>query len=132
MENLYLNFLSYLGVGLGLLLVGTFLFEVTTKNKEFALIASGNKTAAYVLGGRLLGLALVLYSTIANSVSLFDMVIWGAVGIIAQIVAFYLAEILTPSFSLNDAIDKDNQAVGIFLLILSIAIGLIIAGSLTY
>jgi len=132
MDNLYLNFLSYVGVGLVLLIIGTILFVITTRNKEFTLIAQGNKTAAYVLGGRLLGLALVLYSAIANSVSLIDMVIWGGIGIVAQIIAFYLAEILTPTFSLNDAIDKDNQAVGLFLLMLSITIGLVIAGSLTY
>ena len=132
MDNLYLNFLSYLGVAMGLLVIGTALFEVTTKNKEFSLIAQGNKTAAYVLGGRLLGLAIVMYSAIANSVSIIDMIIWGAIGIVAQIVVFYLAEILTPTFSLNDAIDQDNQAVGLFLLMLSISIGLTIAGSLTY
>lgn len=132
MENLYLNFLSYLGVGLVLLIVGTFLFEITTKNKEFKLISQGNKTAAYVLGGKVLGLSIVLYSAIANSISLIDMVIWGSIAILAQIIVFYLAEILTPTFSLNEAIEKDNQAVGLFLLILSVSIGLTIAGSLTY
>lgn len=55
--------------------------EVTTKVKEFKLMAQGNKAVSYVLGGRLLGLAIVLYSTAANSISLLDMVSWGAVGI---------------------------------------------------
>ena len=44
--------------------------EVTTKVKEFKLMAQGNKAVSYVLGGRLLGLAIVLYSTAANSISL--------------------------------------------------------------
>ena len=56
--------------------------EITTKVKEFSLMANGNKAASYVLGGRLLGLAIVLYSALANSISLLDMVIWGAVGIV--------------------------------------------------
>ena len=89
--------------------------EVTTKVKEFKLMAQGNKAVSYVLGGRLLGLAVVLYSTAANSISLLDMISWGAVGILAQIIVFYLAEWLTPRFNINKSLEEDNQAVGLFL-----------------
>lgn len=127
-----INFLIYLGVSLALLLVGLILMEVTTKVKEFSLMAKGNKAASYVLGGRLLGLAIVLYSAAANSISLIDMAIWGAVGIVAQIIVFYLAEWLTPRFNVTQSIEEDNQAVGLFLLLLSVSIGVVIAGCLTY
>ncbi|MGG1396647.1 DUF350 domain-containing protein [Bacillus salipaludis] len=126
------SFLSYLAVSLVLLLVGLFLMEITTKVKEFSLMAKGNKAASYVLGGRLLGLAIVLYSTVANSISLTDMALWGAVGILAQIIVFYLAEWLTPRFNVTHSIEEDNQAVGLFLMFLSVSIGLVIAGCLTY
>jgi putative membrane protein len=126
------NFLLYLAVSLGLLIVGLFLMEVTTKVKEFSLMAKGNKAASYVLGGRVLGLAIVLYSTAANSVSLVDMAIWGGIGILAQIIVFYLAEWLTPRFNVNQSIEEDNQAVGLFLMFLSVSIGVVIAGCLTY
>jgi putative membrane protein len=127
-----INFLIYLGVSLALLLVGLFLMEITTKVKEFSLMAKGNKAASYVLGGRLLGLAIVLYSAAANSISLIDMAIWGGVGIAAQIIVFYLAEWLTPRFNVTQSIEEDNQAVGLFLLLLSLSIGVVIAGCLTY
>ncbi len=130
--ELLLNFLSYFAVGLGLLIVGIFLFEMTTKNKEFQLISQGNKAAAYALGGKIIGLSIVLYASIANSISLYDMVVWGAVAIIVQILAFYIVEWMTPRFHITKAIDDDNQAVGLFLLFVSIALGLTIAGSLTY
>ncbi|MFB6466441.1 DUF350 domain-containing protein [Cytobacillus sp. Hz8] len=126
------NFLLYLVVSLGLLFVGLFLMEITTKVKEFPLMAKGNKAASYVLGGRLLGLAIVLYSTAANSISLSDMALWGAIGIVAQIVVFYLAEWLTPRFNVSQSIEEDNQAVGLFLMLLSVSIGIVIAGCLTY
>ncbi|MBI0578857.1 DUF350 domain-containing protein [Neobacillus cucumis] len=126
------SFLSYLAVSLVLLLVGLFLMEITTKVKEFSLMAKGNKAASYVLGGRVLGLAIVLYSTVANSISLTDMALWGAVGILAQIIVFYLAEWLTPRFNVMQSIEEDNQAVGLFLMFLSVSIGLVIAGCLTY
>ncbi|ENQ3077828.1 TPA: DUF350 domain-containing protein [Bacillus pseudomycoides] len=127
-----MNFLLYVAVSFGLLSIGLFLMEVTTKVKEFSLIAKGNKAASYVLGGRLLGLAIVLYSTAAHSVSLMDMALWGAIGVLAQIVVFYLAELCTPRFNINQSIEEDNQAVGLFLMFLSISIGVVIAGCLTY
>ncbi|MCA1029441.1 DUF350 domain-containing protein [Bacillus timonensis] len=130
--DLVINFLSYLGVGLVLLLVGLWLMELTTKNKEFTLIAQGNKAAAYVLGGRLVGLAVVLWSAIANSVSLVDVAIWGGIAILAQIIVFLLAELLTPKFNITASIDDNNESVGLFLFFLSLSIGIVIAGCLTY
>ncbi|MFP7299182.1 DUF350 domain-containing protein [Neobacillus niacini] len=128
-----LDFLLYLAVSLALLMVGLFLMEITTKVKEFALMAKGNKAASYVLGGRLLGLAIVLYSALAHSISLVDMIVWGAVGIAAQIIVFYLTEWVTPRrFNVSKSIEEDNTAVGLFLLLLSVSIGIVIAGCLTY
>lgn len=95
-------------------------------------MANGNKSASYVLGGRLIGLAIVLYSSAAHSISLSDMFLWGGIGVLAQIVVFYLAEWLTPHFNVTEAIDNDNRAVGFFLMLLSISIGIVIAGCLTY
>lgn len=130
--DLFLSTVSYIGLAVVLLFIGIVLFEVTTKNKEMELIKNGNKAAVYAFGGRILGLAIVLYSSISNSVNILDMVVWGSIAIIIQIVVFYLAELLTPKFNITKAIDDDNQAVGLFLLFLSVSIGLIIAASLTY
>ena len=62
--------------------------EVTTKVKEFKLMAQGNKAVSYVLGGRLLGLAVVLYSTAANSISLLDMISWEQLGFWLKLSSF--------------------------------------------
>lgn len=130
--ELYFSFLSYLGAAIVLLAIGTALFEISTKAKEFKLITQGNQTAALVLGGKVVGLALVLGSSIAHSISMLDMVIWGAVGIISQIVLYYIAELATVRFSINKAVEDDNKAIGILLFLLSISVGWIIAQCLTY
>ncbi len=131
-SDLFLSTLSYIGVATVLLAIGVVLFEVTTKSKELELIRNGKKAAVYAFGGRILGLAIVLYSSISNSVSILDMVLWGALAIVLQIVLFYLADLLIPRLSMTKEIDANNEAVGLLLLFLSISIGLIIAGSLTY
>lgn len=131
--NLYLNFASYVGVSLLLLIVGVVLFTISTpKIKEFRLIAEKNVTAAMSLGGKIFGLAIVLGAAAQYSVSLLDMLLWGAIGIVAQIIVFILAEVITIRFSIHRAIEEDNRAVGTMLLSLSLAVGWIIANCLSY
>jgi putative membrane protein len=131
--NLYLNFVSYLGLAVLLLFVGTILFEIsTTKVKEFKLIAEKNTTAALSLGGKILGLGIVLGSAAEYSISLVDMAIWGVIGIISQIIVFLLAELITIRFSISKAIVEDNRAVGVMLFTLSLSVGWIVAKCLSY
>lgn len=131
--NLYVSFLSYLGVGLLLLMVGVVLFTITTpKIKEFQLIAEKNVTAAMSLGGKIVGLAIVLGAAAEYSVSLLDMMVWGVIGILSQIIVFFLAELITIRFSIHKAIVEDNRAVGTMLFSLSLAVGWIVAKCLSY
>jgi len=131
--NLYINFLSYLGVAIGLLVVGVVLFTISTpKIKEFKLIAEKNVSAAMLLGGKVMGLAIVLGAAAEYSISLMDMAIWGVIGIVAQIIVFILAEVITIRFSIQKAIEEDNRAVGTMLLSLSLAVGWIVAKCLSY
>lgn len=130
--NLFVNYLLYLVTSLILLALGVTIFVFTTKTKEFKLIGQGNTSAGVVLAGRTLGLAIILYSAVANSTSLLDLAIWAFVGIVTQVLANYLAELLTPNFNVEEALEKDNIAVAISLAGMFISIGLIIAGCLTY
>ncbi|EFV78671.1 MULTISPECIES: DUF350 domain-containing protein [Cytobacillus] len=131
--NLYVNFASYLGVALLLLAAGIVLFMISTpKLKEISLIAEKNVSAALVLGGKIIGLAIVLGAAAEYSISLFDMVIWGIIGIVSQVIVFILAEVITIRFSIHKAIEDDNRAVGVMLFSLSLAIGWIVAKCLSY
>ena len=131
--NLYMNFLAYLGVAMLLLIVGMVLFTISTpKINEFKLIAEKNVSAAMLLGGKVIGLALVLGAAAEYSISLMDMAIWGVIGIVAQIVMFIIAELITVRFSIQKAIEQDNRAVGMMLLSLSIAVGWVVAKCLSY
>lgn len=131
--NLYINFASYLGVALLLLIIGIILFMISTpKLHELKLIAERNLTAALVLAGKVIGLAVVLGAAAEYSVSLLDMVVWGLIGIISQIIVFILAEVITIRYSIHKAIEDDNRAVGMMLFSLSISIGWVVAKCLSY
>ena len=138
--NLYWDFISYSLIGLAILLVGLLLFELTTKTKEFALIFQGNAAAGLSLGGRLAGLAIVVRAAAENSVSLTDMVLWGAIGVLALVILYYITELFTLLFgrmlkvnvTLSSAVDNNNIAVGLLILFISISVGMVIAGCLSY
>ncbi len=132
-----INFLLYLGVSLPLLGLGIFIFLRTTPYKEIALLSLGGEdgdrkkadaamACAYDTGGKILGLSIVLASAIFHSVNITDLILWGIVGIILQVTAFYLFELFTP-FKVVDEIPKGNVAVGIFSSRISFATGLLLA-----
>jgi putative membrane protein len=136
------NFLMYLGVSIPLVLLGILLFLFTTPYREYQLIKEGAETtnpqktaaakaAAYDLGGKLLGLTLVLSSAIYHSAGVLDLIIWGVVGAVFQVLIFYLFELLTP-FRVRSEIPKGNISVGIFSAFLSLSTGLLLAGLISY
>ncbi|MDA8226932.1 MAG: DUF350 domain-containing protein [Desulfitobacterium hafniense] len=132
MENLLLNYFIYFGLSVLLMIIGVTGFVFTTKIKEFTMIGEGNVSAAILVSGRVLGLAVILYSAISNSISIFDLMTWAFIGIVTQIIANFLVEFLTRTYSIETAIINDNRAVAIALASMFISIGLIIAGCLTY
>jgi putative membrane protein len=135
------NFLSYLGVSLPLLGLGIYLFMLTTPYKEHKLIADGDEAdrckacaaqaAAYDLGGKILGLSLVLASAVFHAVNLVDLIVWGLIGIIFQVIVFYIFELITP-FTVVKEIPQGNIAVGIFSAFLSVSAGLLLAALISY
>ncbi|GAA3410205.1 DUF350 domain-containing protein [Paenibacillus hodogayensis] len=137
-----LSFLSYLGVTLPILAFGLLAFMITTPYNEYKLIREGAdtsdprkvnaaKAAAHDLGGKIIGLAIVLASAVFHSVSLLDLAMWGILGIIFQVAVFYLFELVTP-FRVVSEIPNGNVSVGIFSSRLSVATGLLMAALISY
>ena len=132
LTSLLINYLIYFGLSTVLMVLGVVIFVYTTKTREFKIIGQGNKAAGIVIAGRTIGLAIILYSAIANSISLLDLAVWAVIGIVTQVVANFLAELLTPGFKVETALEEDNVAVAIVLLGMFVSIGLVIAGCMTY
>lgn len=132
MGELLQSFTIYALSAFGVFIVAMLVIVFVTRHKEFELIGKGNQAAALSFGGKLLGIAFVLGSAITHSIDLMDMVVWGIIGLVAQLLFFFIAEIITVRFSISEAIEKDNKAVGLLLLLLSLSVGWIVAACLTY
>ena len=87
-------FIVHSAVSLALLVAGLFLYIRITPHDELALIRAGNTAAALSLGGAMIGLALPLAFSLAASVSFWDLLVWGVVGLIFQLAAFRLVDMV--------------------------------------
>ncbi|SNR52100.1 DUF350 domain-containing protein [Actinomadura mexicana] len=93
---------AYGAVGIALMALGYLVVEVTTPGKLGRQIwTEGNRGAALLLAAKLLGVAAIVTTAIVTSDSdltdgLVDTAVFGGIGIVLMIVAFFLLDVLTP------------------------------------
>lgn len=118
------HFLAYFAAAVGLAVAFLFLYVQITPHKEIALIRDGNSAAAVQLTGTFLGFAIPVAVVIGNSISIPDMLMWGAVAAIVQLAIFFLiARLLFKAISQRLA---DNcMASGIFVGGIGLGIGIL-------
>lgn len=111
-----------------LLLGGLAAYVMITPLRERELLASGNRAAGIVLGGTVVAFAIPLAATLATSLALLDIVIWGVVALVLQIVTFGVAVLLFRD--LRPMIENGNVAAATTLAALQLAIALLNAGAM--
>ena len=111
-----------------LLAVGVFCYRLITPFNERRLVAEGNVAGGVVYAGSLVALAIPLAATLAASVVLLDVVLWGVVALILQLVAFGVASLLLRD--LRRKIEDGNVAAALALVGIQIAIALLNAGAM--
>lgn len=119
-------FASFFVTAIVLLAVFFGLYVLITPYSELKLIRAGNEAAAVSLGGAVIGFALPLAVSVAVSHNLYAMVGWGVVAGIVQLLVFAVARVALPR--INESIPQGRMASGIFLALLSIAVGILNAG----
>jgi putative membrane protein len=123
-------FLSYFGVSIGLLIAFCVIYVQLTPHREFALIRENKSAATLAFGGSLLGFCLPLHAAITNSVSLIDCVIWGAIALVVQLLAFFAVRLFVRDLSAR--IVANQTATGGFVAAVSLGVGLLNAASMSY
>ena len=123
-------FALYFGSSVVLLLVFISIYIQITPYRELALIREGNAAAAASLSGATLGFAIPLAHSVAQSVNLADMAVWGLIALVVQLVVFFVVTRLMPGLSRD--IPAGKVAPGVFLGSLSLATGILNAACMTY
>lgn len=118
------HFLAYFGAAVALAVVFLLIYVTVTPHREFKLIREGNSAAATQLTGTFLGFAIPVAIVIGNSVSIPDMLLWGGVAAIVQLVVFFIISRLLFK-SISDKIAEDCVASGIFVGGMGLGIGIL-------
>ena len=87
-------FMLHTSVTLAMLAAAVGLYMLSTPYRDIALIREGNIAAAISLSGAVIGLALPLAMCMAASVSVWDILLWGVVTLLLQILAFRITDLL--------------------------------------
>jgi putative membrane protein len=101
-----------------------------TPYNEAKLIREGNVAAALALGGALVGYVLPLASALSNTVSLVEFCAWAALAGVIQIAAFTLVRVVAMK-DVSARIEKGEIAAGLYLMSISLAVGLLNAACMT-
>ncbi|HYC66206.1 MAG TPA: DUF350 domain-containing protein [Reyranellaceae bacterium] len=84
-------FAAHFGVTLVILIGGVLIYQALTPHAETRLIRENNVAAAVAFGAAILSLALPLAVCLARSVSIPDILVWGVVALVVQLLTFFVA-----------------------------------------
>lgn len=124
------SFLLYFVAAIGLTGVFVFVYTWLTPWNEFALLRSGNNAALLSFSGALLGFILPLASVIVHSHNVIDMLVWGVVALIVQILVFLVERLLDND--LKRRIEAGETAAAGKLGVLALGAGILNAACMSY
>ncbi|WP_338552349.1 DUF350 domain-containing protein [Paenibacillus sp. KS-LC4] len=128
--NSYLAMLLYISIVVLSLLVFLWVFELVTRYNCWKEIKNGNVAVAMATGGKIFGICNIFRFSIEANDSIYQSMIWGAFGFLILLGAYFLFEFLTPVFRIDDEIARDNRAVGLIAMIISVSLSYVIGGAI--
>jgi putative membrane protein len=116
-------------VTLAILATGVFLYIRITPYNEITLIKEGNTAAAVSLSGAILGLAIPLSFSMASSIGVWEILIWGPVTLVLQLVAYRFTDLILRD--LPERIIAGEMGPAILLVSIKLAVSAINAAAVT-
>jgi putative membrane protein len=107
---------------------GLLCYMAITPFHEHRLIGEGNCAAGTVLAGTAVALAIPLAATLAASAFTVDILLWGAVALVLQLVTFLIVSFIVRR--LREMIEAGNVAAALVLTGVQIAVALLNAGAM--
>ena len=111
-----------------LLAIGVTIYVRLTPFREREMVAHGNAAAGTMLAGAILALAIPLAAMLATSGTLLDVLVWGVVALILQLVTLGVVALVMHNF--RAMIEGGNIAAAITLAGAQIAVALLNAAAM--
>lgn len=129
-ENPLVETSAYYSVAVLCVILFLAIFELVTKYRNWEEIKKGNLAVAMATGGKIFGISNIFRYSIENHNSLFEMIGWGLLGFILLLIGYFIYEFLTPTFNIDEEIEKDNRAVGFISMVISIGLSFVIGAGI--
>ena len=86
-------FALHVGMTLLILVLATMIYGHVTPHRELKLIRAGNTAAAISFGGAIIGLSIPLAVSMSFSLNWADLVLWGVVTVLVQLLVFRVVQL---------------------------------------
>jgi putative membrane protein len=113
---------------LALLVAGIFIYMAVTPFRERELLRNDNPAAATALGGALVALAIPLAALLATTGALLDILVWGVVAVLLQLLTVTIVSHLFRG--MRTMIEEGQVAAAILLVAAQLSIGLLNAAAM--
>jgi putative membrane protein len=126
--NGFPEFMIQGGLTLAMLMAGCIVHILLTPMKEMQLIKAGNISAGISVAAVIVGLAIPMTACLATANSIYDLLIWGVVAILLQLLAFRVVDLILRD--LPHRIERDEIGAAILLAAVKLAAALVMAAAL--
>ncbi len=131
LDNIYFSVLAHFTVtGLSLIFFLA-VFELVTRYRAWDEIKAGNVAVALAIGGKIFGVANIFRFSITHHNTLWTSLMWGVIGFLLLLSAYFIFEYLTPKFKVDQELEKGNIAVGVISMMISVGLSFVIGASIT-
>jgi len=122
------DFLLMTGTAGILLLVASTIYILLTPWKELALVRGGNGAAGLALAGAITGLAVPIASCLASSLTIVDLVLWGSVALLLQLLTYRIIDMILRDIPTR--IQNDEAGAAIVLIAAKLSVAMLLAAGL--
>ncbi len=128
----FISTFIYFVAAIIIVIIGLTIFEwLTTKYKDWDQVRDGNHAIALSIAGKVIGICIILAFAIYHSIDVVETLIWGAYGVVLQLIAYLIFEGITRKFSVEEQLKANNIAVGIISFAVSVGLAFVIGASIT-
>ena len=131
LTNPYVETLAFFSVAVLAVIVFLAVFEFVTRYDDWAEIKRGNVAVAMATGGKIFGICNIFRFAILNNDTILHSLIWATIGFVLLLAAYFIFEFLTPVFRVDEEIQKDNRAVGLLSMLISVSLSYVVGASVT-
>ena len=121
--------ISHFVITVCIFLIGLWVYTIVTPMNELKLIRSGNIAASISLFGACIGISIPLAICLASSINVIDILVWGSIAVILQLVCFKVVDLFLND--LSQRIIDGEVGVAIVLVSFKVSIAILNAAALS-